>query len=307
MESAADTTWKGFSLAERDRRWAAVRANAAREGLDCILVSPNNEFDGRYLTDMQGTSIVLPTAGRTPIAVNDRGRSNAWLVDVRPGQRAAGKALAQALQELGMERSRIGVAALHGGRLSHVRAPEGMVNYTCLQTIKDMLPNATFEDGTDAVGLSRYVKGEEEIDALRRATAIAEAGIEEMVRVARPGEDAAVLYGRVSGRLLELGSEHYRHGLALTLQDPDEDEEPTRYTAPPLGRRLLPGTLITNEVNAVFAGLVAQEDQPILLDRIPEDWKPVIELQITSENVRLKRTDDGYRLEITSKPEKTEK
>ena len=29
LEAAADTTWKGFSLAERDRRWSAVRQNAA--------------------------------------------------------------------------------------------------------------------------------------------------------------------------------------------------------------------------------------------------------------------------------------
>ena len=25
LEAAADTTWKGYSLAERDRRWNAVR------------------------------------------------------------------------------------------------------------------------------------------------------------------------------------------------------------------------------------------------------------------------------------------
>src|SRR5918999_1013442 len=30
--------WAGYSLAERDRRWRAVRENAARAGLDCIFV-----------------------------------------------------------------------------------------------------------------------------------------------------------------------------------------------------------------------------------------------------------------------------
>jgi len=38
MESPADTTWKGFSLAERDRRWQRVRDNAAKAGFDCVLV-----------------------------------------------------------------------------------------------------------------------------------------------------------------------------------------------------------------------------------------------------------------------------
>jgi hypothetical protein len=36
MEAPADTT--GFSLAERDRRWNAVRKNAAQAALDGILL-----------------------------------------------------------------------------------------------------------------------------------------------------------------------------------------------------------------------------------------------------------------------------
>ena len=38
VESAADSTWTGYSLAERDRRWSAVRANAAQAGFDCVFV-----------------------------------------------------------------------------------------------------------------------------------------------------------------------------------------------------------------------------------------------------------------------------
>jgi hypothetical protein len=45
-------TWRGYSLADRDRRWSAVRANAAREGLDCVFVPYGNRQDARYLTQM---------------------------------------------------------------------------------------------------------------------------------------------------------------------------------------------------------------------------------------------------------------
>lgn len=38
MESPADIAWRGYSLAERDWRWQAVRANAAKAEFDCIFV-----------------------------------------------------------------------------------------------------------------------------------------------------------------------------------------------------------------------------------------------------------------------------
>ena len=48
--------WNGYSLAERDRRWKAVRESAAKAGLDCIFVPLGNGVDGRYLTGPSMTS-----------------------------------------------------------------------------------------------------------------------------------------------------------------------------------------------------------------------------------------------------------
>ena len=42
MDAPADSEWRGYSTAERDRRWAAVRENAADTGLDCIFVPLGN-------------------------------------------------------------------------------------------------------------------------------------------------------------------------------------------------------------------------------------------------------------------------
>ena len=98
MEAPADTTWTGYSVAERDRRWTAVRKAAAEAGLDCIFVplcvdpmqldlSSDSKrgvrSDGRYLTQMENAAIVLPTDARPPIVINDRGRGNAWVPDAR--------------------------------------------------------------------------------------------------------------------------------------------------------------------------------------------------------------------------------
>jgi Xaa-Pro aminopeptidase len=286
---AADAGWKGYSLAERDRRWNAVRARAAEAGFDCIIVPKGNRIDARYLTQILQAGFVLPTDGRPPIVLTDAGAGNAWIPEVRRLRESDrpvwGPGLAQALLDLGMERARIGVVGLSVGTVTHARAADGVVNYGAYAEVLRRLPNATFEDATDVVGFVRYVKSDEELAALKRATAISEAGIDEMVEVARPGVDEAVLYGRVTGRLMELGSEHYgnarsdwtAHGFALKT-GALEGHNP-RFTDPPVGRRLQHDTFITNEVSAIWGGMVSQEVQPILLGPIPEQWKAMVELQ----------------------------
>ena len=136
----------------------------------------------------------------------------------------------EALRDLGMERARIGVAGLRGGSLTHCSSIDGVVNHTALAQVMSELPNATFDDATDVVGLVRYVKSEEEIAFVRRSAAVAVAGLDELVNLARPGVDAGVLYADVTARLLELRSEYYP--LALTL-DPIDTLKPRRYTTRP--------------------------------------------------------------------------
>lgn len=290
MEAPADVTWKGYSLAERDRRWSAVREGAARAGLDCVFVPLGNGLDAEYLTQMRLAALVLPTDGRPPIVVTDRGHGNAWVPETRPANRAWAGPCAQALMDAGMERGRIGVAGLSGGKVSHVRAIDGAVNHGTYAEVVRQLPNASFVDATDVVGEARFVKSEEEIACLRRSAAIAEAGVEEMIELARPGLDQAVLYARVMGRMLELGSAYY----ALALKcGPVGGPEPARYTRPPISKRLQPGDLITNEVSAIWGGQVSQEDQPILLGPIPDEWKPVVELQRRVFEAGLERMRPG--------------
>ncbi len=174
-----------------------------------------------------------------------------------------------------MERARIGVAGLRGGKVSQVRNPDGVVDHSAYAVVLRRLPNATFADATDVVGFARYVKGQEEIDCLRRAAAMAEAGIEEMVELARPGVDAAVVYARAMGRMLDMGSAYY----PLAFYVAPLGEEAARNVDPPIGRRLQSGDYITNETSAVWGGQVSQEDQPILLGPIPDAFKAVVELQ----------------------------
>lgn len=294
MEAPADTPWKGFSLAERDRRWRVVRENGAAAGLDGVFVplcvdgtnlrlslesARGTRSDCRYLTQMENAAVVLPTNGRPPIVINDRGTGNDWVPEVRAGTRGVrgswSEAMVEALIEAGMERARIGVSGLKRGKVTHSRAIEGVVSHSAYAEVCRRLPNATFEDATDVVGYARYIKSDEEIECLRRGAAIAAAGIEEMVQAARPGVPAATVYARVMRRMLELGSEYY----PLAFYTGPIGSSLPRYENPPVDVVLQHGYLITNETDAVWGGLVAQELQPIVLGPIPAEWEPVVDLQ----------------------------
>ena len=285
--------WAGYSLAERDRRWQAVRENAGKAGFDCVLVPLGNGVDGRYMTQLRCSAMVLPTDGRAPIIIADRRSSNAWAPEPWQTGREWAEPMGEALLDLGMERARIGVVGLKGGSVTHCSSIDGVVNHTALVQVMSKLPNATFDDATDIVGLVRYVKSDEETVFLRRSAAVAAAGLDALINLARPGVDAGVLYADVTARLSELRSEYYP--LALTL-DPAGTLKPKRYMNPPVGKRLESNTLITNEVNAILGAQLTQVCQPILLGKTPEEWKPVIELQKEVYEAGLKLIKPGTTL-----------
>lgn len=291
MESPANSAWTGYSLAERDWRWQAVRANAAKAGLDCIFVplcidgknlhlsleqARGTRSDCRFLTEMNNAAVILATDGRAPIVISDQETGNIWVAEILPIEGSWGKTMAQALIDCGMERARIGVPGLRRGWFTHGRAIAGVINHSSYAEVLRQLPNARFDDATDLLGRARYVKSDEQIACLKRGAAIATAGIEKMIELARPGVDEGVLYTRVMRRMLELGSGYYP--MALYTGPHDAGRLP-RFEDPPINRKLQPMYRIANEVDALWGGLVAQEQQPILLGPIPDKWQPAIELQ----------------------------
>jgi Xaa-Pro aminopeptidase len=267
--------WNGYSLAERDRRWQAVRENAAKANLDCVFVPLGAGVDGRYLTQLRCSAMVLPTDGRAPIVIADRSSSNAWVPEPWQTGREWAEPMGEALLDLGMQRARIGVVGLKGGSLAHCNSIDGVVNHTALEYVMNKLPDAHFDDATDIVGFVRYVKSDEEIAFVRQSAEVAAAGADEFVKLARPDVDAGVLYANVQARLIELRSEYYP--VALTV-DSLGTEKTRRYLNPPIGRRLQRNTLITNEINAIRGAQLTQVCQPVFLGKVPDEWKAVIEL-----------------------------
>jgi len=291
MEAAADIKWTDYSLAERNWRWQRVRDNAAKSGFDCIFVPlcvdgrnlhlsleqhRGTRSDCRFLTLLDNAAVILPTDGRKPIVISDQEDGNGWIPEFRPVEHSWGQSMAEALIDAGMERARIGVSGIRRGFYTHGRAFHGVVNHSSYAEVLQRLPNAKFENGTEAIGYARYVKSEEQIACLRRGAAIAAAGIDKMIELARPGMDEGLLYTRVMQRMIELGSEYYPMAFYSGLNG---SGRLPRFEDPTEGRTLKPMYRIANEVDAVFGGLIAQEQQPILLGPIPESWQPAIEMQ----------------------------
>lgn len=291
MEAPADINWSGYTLAERDWRWRSVRDNGAKAGLDCIFVPlcvdgrnlhlsleqhRGTRSDCRFLTQLDNAAVIMPTDGRKPIIISDQECGNNWLSDFRPVEDSWGKSMAQALIDAGMERARIGVSGIRRGFYTHGRAFHGVVNHTSYVEVLRRLPNARFENATEVIGHARYVKSAEQIACLRRGAAIAAAGIDKMIELAKPGMDEGLLYSRVMQRMIGLGSEYYPMAFYSGLHG---GGRLPRFEDPTEGRTLQPNYRIANEVDAVFGGLIAQEQQPIFLGHIPDAWKPAIELQ----------------------------
>jgi Xaa-Pro dipeptidase len=291
MELAAETVWKGYSLAERDWRWQRVRDNAANAGFDCIFVplcvdgrnlhlsleqARGTRSDCRFLTQLENAAVILPTDGRAPVVISDHEIGNDWVPRFYPVDGSWGKTMAQALLEAGMERARIGVSGIGRGLYTHGRAFHGVVNHSSYVEVLRRLPHASFDDATDVIGHARYVKSEEQIACLRRGAAIAAAGIDKMIELARPGMDEGILYTRVMQRMVSLGSEYYPMAFYSGLHG---GGRLPRFEDPTEGRFLQSGYRIANEVDAVFGGLIAQEQQPIFLGPLPDAWRPAIETQ----------------------------
>ncbi len=119
--------YPGFSFAESDRRWKAVRELMAQQGIDVIVTLNNTgnstdfQADTRYLTHCggggdSGIAAVLPLEGEvTAIATSAKLRwppVQDWTKDVREANRRYGQVVVERLKELNVERGRIGITGL---------------------------------------------------------------------------------------------------------------------------------------------------------------------------------------------------
>ena len=117
-----------FSIAERDRRWAAVRALMAEHNIDVIIAPQNTghsmdfQADTRYLTHCGGggdadIAAVFPLEGDVTViatSATPRWLPNVqdWTTDIREARRNYGRVMVERLSELDLTHNRIGITGL---------------------------------------------------------------------------------------------------------------------------------------------------------------------------------------------------
>ncbi len=276
-----------FSLAERDRRYQAVRHEMAARGIDCLIAPQNTgewdacQPDARYLTSIGGgataVAAVLPIDGppiaiiRDPRRTEFWERAQDWITEVRgtAGGRW-GEALVGAIRDLGCERGRIGIAGLEGV----LRFPAGTVIHGEFAALREAFPDATFVNATDFMHDIRMIKSAEEIAMIERAQACADAISEAAFATATPGTSEHELYA-------EMMAAHIRNGgevPAMLLIGIGEAPNQTQLL--PTMRELAPNDILICESEVKYGGYMAQSIEALCLGPPPPIYRTLYDASL---------------------------
>jgi Xaa-Pro dipeptidase len=275
-----------FSLAERDRRWKAVREKMAEQNIDAIVTPQNTghsmdfQASTRYLTHCGGggdadIAAVFPLHGEvTAIATSASPRwptVQDWTTDVREARREYGKIIVERLKELNIERGRIGITGL--GEVEGTRTPEGTILHGTWKRIREAFPNAELVDATPILTEVRYIKSAEEIDVLTRSMEIVELGYQAEIAAAKPGVKDWDVWAATQYALMRNGSEMPVHCNWVSGKNP-------KRTLTRASMRLLErGDLIINELEASWIGYRSQGVQPVFVETANPVHQELIKVQ----------------------------
>jgi Xaa-Pro aminopeptidase len=271
-----------FSVAERNRRWEAVRRVMAKPqwNLDALLAPSNGDSAyPRYLTQIGGrggsADVIFPRDAAKPVyAFTGSGRNKSfwskrltsWTSDGKLviNDDEGSKPVVAQLKSLGLNKAgtRIGVAKLTGSRFD----PEGMVSATYLDNLKSALPGVVFlpveKWGSDSGPIDEpaMVKSVEEHDAIRRCVAAGEKAIETIARVARSSakQQADLWFPTFTTMFLETGEDPTR--LSISLDEPSNSTLGASVDDP-----FKQGQIISQEIDATVQGYRAQVNHSIFV------------------------------------------
>lgn len=271
-----------FSVAERDRRWAAVRSVMAEPqwDLDAIITCFSDEWgnNARYLTQVAmvrysggGPQVVFPRDPDKTVRaqvggtrhrdewisrLNDGGD---WLADGKMEILAESGAddMISRLAAEGLDRrgTRIGLAKLAGSRFDR----DGLVSATWLDMLRSALPNVEFlaidTEGPDSgpIQSAAMVKSAEEQMMIRRAVAANQVGLSAMVEAAGNGatRQADMWWAAFTAMIAATGDDLVRLSIGL-------DEGGNATLGEPVIDPVRVGQLCTQEISAAYQGYGSQ-------------------------------------------------
>ncbi len=265
-----------LTLAERDRRYAGLRALMETQGFDAIVVG---SFQGRerlesYLIDDFLDSVVVLPRTSDPVLLafggsrisrifeSQRRGHDVWVPDVRMS--AGGAKVAEVLKERGLARGRIGLVGF--GPTAPGEA-EGLLPLGFHTNFVKALPDATIGDFTLAFTDFMLVKSAQEIALLRFAAKVSEEACKVMMEVSRPGVSEASVYADTVREIHRWGCDLRYPFFSLQSGKDNIGWGVPRWSLraePP--RILEAGDLVQAEIHTIYGGVEGQVNMSVCLD-----------------------------------------
>ena len=206
-----------LSLAERNRRWARVRALMRERALEGLLVAGfrAREMYETYISDDYNEGCVIFPLEGDPVIITwahlrvmrarwsaERG-AKLWVADYRVATSGAG--VAEVLREKRLAEASLGVVGLASQAPTEIY---GAIPASFWGELTAALPKARWQDISEEFSHLMLIKSEEELAQVRYAARAAEAACKVIVEVAAPGVGEEVVFAEATREML-------RHGIGL--------------------------------------------------------------------------------------------
>lgn len=276
--------WPTFSEAEFARRHEIVRRFMDERGLDCLLITGNNQIwergwaNIRWVSNFMGTmeldcTCVFPRQGDPMLAIlglnarlPDR-IARSVITDVRGALNTAG-VIVDRIHELGLEKGRIGIIT---------PAPYIDISHDHHMALTEAFPDAEFPRYSDEFWLMRTVLSDEELACIDEAGRIGDAAVQAIIDRLRPGMTERDLFHIIYDTFAKEGAEIPCMVLAAAenMFHPDSAFQRPR----PIDRTIEQGDILLLELGARDGhGYEAQTGKPICFGPPPPDYADMLDV-----------------------------
>src|ERR1700694_6021109 len=189
-----------ISTAELQRRWQAVRAAMAAEKIDVLLMQNNNDHMGgyvRYFTDMPATNgypntVVFPRDGEMTVVCQGPFGGNEATAQGDQTWRGVKQLLTTPSYASAHYTKDYDPDLAASALAPYAKATIGLVgtyqmSFAMVDHIKRRFPGATYVDASELVDRIKVIKSAEEMELIRRTTAMQDGAMRAAFAAVKPG------------------------------------------------------------------------------------------------------------------------
>ncbi len=286
-----------FPLEEFRTRVRNVRAAMAAEGLDALLfVGARNWFRDHYIRylanyDAPGplSLMVLPLEGEPTLLIGEewdlaRARAVTWIDDVRADRdlaQAAVDVLREVLRSTKLDTVKLGVAGGEGLGFSALEALPSHV----FRGIAGAFPRTDLVEASASLESIRLIRSPREIEVLRQAARIGDAGAQAFYATAREGISERELWTEVWYAMQSAGAQDVHSSIA---RGPG-----SFWMHPPSGARLAKGDFISEEFSPRLHGYFSQSNRMCIVGGLTREWRELCRAALEARDTAIQAIKPG--------------